>query len=318
MIGKPARNHHWIPQCYLKAFARPASKTGKLWVHDFETSRNFSTIPRNVASARDFNRIDIPGEPIDRLETALSGFEDEVERAIHRTAIASDGFADDDARNLILNLVALLAVRNPRTREQRRQFREDVAKRIMSIILSSRERYESQFRSAKKAGFISGEFIPYEKMKESHDSEEYRVEVDREGQIREEFLVHDDVLQVLGERHWLVIRSSRQIGEFITCDNPVMLRPTNAIAHVQRLGFGNENASVLFPLTKYIFLVGEFIPSAGVLLANRDIVASLNAEIVREADRQVYAGAADFPFNDLETGKLTTGSVLWSISRPTS
>ena len=61
MVGNNARNHHWVPQCYLKGFAKSRSKNAQLHVADFEANRQFMTIPRNVAAAGDFNRIDIDG-----------------------------------------------------------------------------------------------------------------------------------------------------------------------------------------------------------------------------------------------------------------
>jgi hypothetical protein len=70
-----ARNHHWVPQCYLKGFSKGWSKNSQLHVVDAVAQRQFMTLPRNVASAQDFNRIDIEGVAPDHIETSLAKFE---------------------------------------------------------------------------------------------------------------------------------------------------------------------------------------------------------------------------------------------------
>jgi hypothetical protein len=54
-----ARNHHFVPQFYLKGFAKPRSKDGKLIVFDLKNRKTFVTRTRNVAAKRDYNRVDI-------------------------------------------------------------------------------------------------------------------------------------------------------------------------------------------------------------------------------------------------------------------
>jgi hypothetical protein len=50
-----------VPQAYLAAFTDKGTKGGKLFVLDVHTGRGFRTSPKNVASERDFNRVDIEG-----------------------------------------------------------------------------------------------------------------------------------------------------------------------------------------------------------------------------------------------------------------
>ena len=66
-----ARNHHFVPQFYLKGFARPRSKDGRLTVFDLKTRKSFATRPRNVAARRDYNRIEIEGQDPNAIESQL-------------------------------------------------------------------------------------------------------------------------------------------------------------------------------------------------------------------------------------------------------
>ncbi len=307
-----ARNHHWVSQCYLKGFATPASKSGRLFAYDFKEDRSFEPTPRNVGAKRDFNRIDIPGLPIDAIESAMSDFEREVGSAIGKIALTKQ-FSDEEQRNFIFNFIALLAVRNPRFRETRRAFMEQTSKLIIDLVLSSKERYESEVEKAIAAGEISPESdVSYEDMKGFQKRKQYTYEVPREYQISEEFQFHDDVLQVLGRRRWLLIHSTPEIGSFITCDHPVFLRPISAKLGVSyRLGFGSSNSSVLFPLTKYTFLIGEYGIEDGVISATSEMVAGLNTEIVAEAERQIYAADNQFTYFDEQHGEIKHG---WQLS----
>ena len=74
-MSNTSRNNHYIPQFYLKGFLDPNLSKEQLCVIDKIEKRHFVTSPRNVGSQRDFNRVDIPGKPIDTVEKSLSEIE---------------------------------------------------------------------------------------------------------------------------------------------------------------------------------------------------------------------------------------------------
>jgi hypothetical protein len=308
-----ARMHHWISQGYLRGFARPGA-TDHVWAYDFKADKSFTPNTQNVGAVRDFNRVDIDGHAPDVIETAMADFEGQAISAIRATAAGGGLFPDDEARTNILNLMALFAVRNPRFRELRRDFKAHISEGIMDIALSSKEMYEGQIAQAKAAGFVRADAeVSYERARDFHRRKEYTIEVARESQIAEEVKLHDDVLQTLGRREWAVIRATPASGQFITCDHPVLLRPTRP--GITRLGFGLRAAAVLFPLTKDAFLIGEFDMDPYVKQASRTDVAALNTEIILEAERQVYASDDTFPIFNPNTGELTTGGQLCAAFR---
>jgi hypothetical protein len=310
-----ARMHHWVSQGYLRGFARPGAPD-HVWAYDFKLDKSFTPNTHNVGAERDFNRIDIEGHAPDAIETALSDFEGEAIAAIKATAEGTGHFPNDDARTSILNLMALYAVRNPRLRETYRDFRERGSKMIMNVALSSKELFESQVRKAKQAGFIDPDAVAdYDAAKDFEEREEFRVELAREEHIRQEFKLHDTVLQKLGQRQWAIIRAMPDSGKFVTCDHPVLLRPTRT--GVTRLGFGLKSAAVLFPMTKDAFLIGEFDMPPHVKQASRTDVAALNTEVILEAERQVYASDNTFPFFNpsADNLELLTGAQLSAAIR---
>ncbi len=88
-----ARRHHYVPQGYLAAFTDTGTKEGQFCVMEVESGDCFSTSPKNVGVARDFNRVDADGQPIDALESALASFEGEAVEVI-RKVLLSQTFPD--------------------------------------------------------------------------------------------------------------------------------------------------------------------------------------------------------------------------------
>src|SRR4029077_18764228 len=113
--GVTARRHHYVPQCYLKGVAIGGDKP-QVFVIDGKEQRSFCTAPANVAAERDFNRIEVEGYAPDALESAFSGFEAEVAEALSRI-IRDRTVKSDDDRAYLLNLMALMTIKNPVRRE---------------------------------------------------------------------------------------------------------------------------------------------------------------------------------------------------------
>src|ERR1044071_2581567 len=94
-----ARRHHFLPQAYLKGFS---AASPRLQVIDLVGRKTFVTSAENIAVERDFNRVDLPGVPIDDLEQRFARIEGDVIAAIRRIhdARTLDVLAD---LNLVLN-----------------------------------------------------------------------------------------------------------------------------------------------------------------------------------------------------------------------
>ena len=92
-----ARQHHYIPQFYLKGFAVARKKSHQLIVFDRKSRKTFSAATKNVAVERDFNRVEIEGHPPDAIEKVMSQFETEAAAALERIVAANTA----DGRPLI-------------------------------------------------------------------------------------------------------------------------------------------------------------------------------------------------------------------------
>lgn len=289
--GNQARNHHWIPQCYLKGFAKSRSKNAKLFVIDAIERKTFQTIPRNVASARDFNKIEVPGVPPNQIESDYARFEGQVDKALERLC-AQRMFGDAEDRNLILNLIALLAVRNPRMRENSRDFHERVLKQVMHLTMAKKERYEASLRRAIDDGAVSpGEDLSFEAMRDFVDRDQYTIEVPTTRHVEQELKLVDTVLPLLGARRWQLLRAPSNAGGFVTSDHPVVLLWSEAKDRgpFHSPGFGLRGTEVIFPVSSDLAMVGTFEGTDDVVDVEPGIVAFVNGIIVAYSERQVYA-----------------------------
>jgi hypothetical protein len=219
-----ARRHHYVPKCYLKSFAVETDrKNRELFVFDALERKRFKTAPDNVALERDFNTIDLEGHPPDAFEKAMASVESEIGPALTRI-VETGSLANGDDRTLLLNLICLLHIRDPRFRELKRALQENAAKRILDIALSSREMWDSQVKRAQEDGFIPKDAeTDYEKVKESYKAEDYKAIVPVGAHIVSEMDTFDHALPLLFERKWVVMKAPEGSPGFITCDHPVCL-----------------------------------------------------------------------------------------------
>jgi hypothetical protein len=293
-----AYRHHFVSRCYLKAFAvERKKKKYQVVVYDRKKRTTFTTAIENVGLERDFNRVDIEGVEPDAIEKGLSLFEDTLAPALERT-IAGATFLSDDDRAHVLNLIGLLALRNPRWRERMRSFQEEILKRMLELSLATKERWEGQMKRAIRDGDVDANSrVTYEEMKEFHKKDEYKIVIPREEHMKHEFKGFDVVLPYLFARKWVFLKAPKGSAGFITSDHPVALiwsEPPRS--NFYSPGFGLKKTEVIFPLSAKLCLAGAFEIDDGTIEATDDFVARFNGVAVAYATRQIYARDHNFRY----------------------
>lgn len=291
-----ARRHHYIPQCYLKAFAVPRKKAFQTTVFDARSRKTFPANIKNVAVELDFNRIEVDGHEPDAFEKGLAQFEGELAPALERT-IAASSLKDVQDRAIILNFMCLLALRNPRFRETFRGFYERLAKMTMEIALATPERWDRQMHKMREAGYIGNTNVTYQDLKRFVEEDEYTVHLPSTGHIKYELGAFDSLLETFFARRWVVLHAPAETGWLITCDHPVRLAWSEPESRRFPPGHGLRGTEVLFPLSPKLALAGAFEFEEGQeLTLSAYSVASVNSAIVANAEWQVYARDAHFSF----------------------
>lgn len=293
MSARPiARKHHYLPQSYLAAFTGTGEKDSQFHVLDVETGESFQTSPLNVGAQRDFNRVDMDGYPPDAVETALAPFEGEAVSAIRRV-IQSQHFPSDDDWNWILNLLALIAVRNPKLRNSFNRSHEQVLRQLGDLLVSDERVWNHHVNKARAAGEDINPDVPFEEVQRFVQTGDFRFEFHPQGNLRVEFDALDKVLPILGERIWSVLIAPPNAPEFICSDHPVTLvwKPGGR----GPLGFGTRNTEVFFPLGRRVGFYGVFeVPLKPVVQCRPLNVSIMNQRVATNAERHVYSALESF------------------------
>jgi hypothetical protein len=291
-----ARRHHYVSQCYLKAFSVQRKKSSPIVnVFDRQSRKVFECGIHKVALEGDFNRVEIEEHEPDAVERAMAEFESQLAPALAHI-IEARSLENEEDRSYLLNFIGLLALRNPRQREIVRDFQERVAKTILGIVLATPERWESQVKRAKAAGFIDPNAnTNYDAMKQFAEKG-YTVEVANERLIRLEFNTFDKILPLIFRRGWVLVKAPEDSGGFVTSDHPFCLTWSEPRVH-RRIGLGLKNTEIVFPLSPRLAVVGAFELQDGEHEASADLVAEMNGTIIAFAERQVYARDQNFTYS---------------------
>lgn len=296
-MGKAARNHHYLPQCYLKGFGKSPSKKACLYVFDVYTGKSFCTCPRNVGALRDFNTVDVEDHPLDVIEKVFSQFESQAAKVLEKMRY-SHVMPEGDDFNVLMNLIAQMAIRNPYIRETIKKIQTDVVERITDLALSTKERWESITHRMKEAGEVVDESISYEELKRFHDEKRYTIEIANFRNIKLEMAGINAILPTLANRKWTLVVANEKSGYFIGSDRPVTLIWTSPKLQDSFCppGYGMKRTEIVFPVMKELALVGTFEGEDRVIDANKKSVALLNSRILSLADKQVFSSEPTFQF----------------------
>jgi hypothetical protein len=282
------RNHHYVSQFYLKGFSKNGGTKAKLFVYDKKQRKYFQSNPRNIASKRDFNRISTKGK-----ENYIEDHQATMEArfaSIFRNLTESKEYPNDENLSYILTFMALISLRNPKTRAIFNKFYLDIVEKLNSMTMASEEIYIDQ---CLQAGIKKEDIIPYEKQKEFIDNKDrYTISINQEIHIQAEHQNIDYLSELLHKRYWYLIKSDETIGEFITSDYPVSLTSLVESPKMYGVGFGMQKTEVSFPISKYLALIGVFEEYDNIdktISATKDLVENINIRTYEFANKQIYS-----------------------------
>ena len=306
-----ARKHHYIPQCYLKGFAENPKKP-KLYVVDKRNPRPFITSTEKIGAQRDFHSVNIEGLAPDVLEKQLSVFESEIGPALRRIE-ECQSLEDPVDKSLLLNLIGLIHIKNPKKREIFEEPIKTIGQCVIGILISDKRIFDKHFQRAKSNGFIDSEVdADYESMKNFVEEGDYDIEIARERQISLEFELFDKILPLLFKRKWHVIRAPEKSAGFITSDYPAVLNWQNPQQQFGPYspGLGLPKTDLFFPVCKSLAFVGRFEEKEEIVFcADSDYMARFNGTIICNSQNQVYAQNENFIYM-LADGKIKKGNTL--------
>ena len=138
-----ARNHHYVPQFYLRGFLDPNLQSERLHIIDKIDRRHFVSTPRRVARERDFNRINIPDHAMDEIESHLAQIEAQAATVL-RDIAQNATLPQNRAMDILVVFVGILAANNPQIRDSLINIDQEITRQMMQSMVESRESYESR------------------------------------------------------------------------------------------------------------------------------------------------------------------------------
>jgi hypothetical protein len=318
-----ARNHHYVPACYLKHFAVPQNRyEGRLHVYDRITGRTFPNSPDKSAREKDFYRVEVDGEGPNLGENAYEALETRFAPTLARLIERGTFPTDETERGEMFAFVASQAVRTPRIRETQLRFYNDAAMLFMHTLADNKDVFMKKLREAEPG--ISGEDA--EEMYATHleflNAKGAHVVMDQTTLVRNSLELAGEIADVLALRHWILGRPSDDNAKFITTDDPVHLQPAADPRRIHPLwspGFGDANTNVLVPLHPGLLLIGLPHPHdrARIRLSRR-VVAEVNGSLAYAAHRFVYCNEPSFEFVDCANAIVIgpTDALIWRDDGP--
>lgn len=277
---KQARRHHYLPQFYLAGFTPSGNKDDKLWVFDLETGEKRQSGLQNVACERDFYRLKNYSEGEDFLEkffAELEGKSAEVFRRIEKRKEIPERSSKD--YEVLINFIACLTFRNPKTRKWSGETTKDMWKRILLVSLNSKKGPEAE----RLKNFV-------------RDENKYELKVNPATGILDSLQMTKELVPLLAKRRWSLIASVNSEDHFITSDYPVTLDwiKDQDSSSLFPPGFGFPQTAVTMPLNKYMALIGVFEDLNLEVPGTTEAIAIINHTVIRHTFRFLYSPSDDF------------------------
>ncbi|MDB5100890.1 MAG: hypothetical protein JWM80_5311 [Cyanobacteria bacterium RYN_339] len=310
------RRHHYLPQFYLAGFTPRGSKDDHLQVLDLQTGKTWRAKPASVAHQNDYYRLDDGAPDPFALEKGLANFEGQAADAL-KGVLGEKQIGDFERRVVLVNFIALMALRVPSQRNILADFKKRTSVMLMQTMVSTPEVWERVKARAHADGVNVGD-VSYERMRDfAMDTSRYTIELSREALIQTIFGPLDKIIPLLLERRWSIAIAAAGAGAFVCCDTPVARHWTIDDHPPFVPGFGLKHSHIVFPLDRRTALLGTWDGDEEVFEADRVQVATINSHILASADRFVIYSDEDYSWYTKD-GRIAGPSELieWYKSRP--
>ncbi len=306
-----ARKNHYVPQMYLSGFA---NADRQCFVVDASTRKSFIASPAKIAAERDFNRIDADGVPPDALEKELGKFEGVIAPGIQRVRTSATFGRDGADRADVINLITLLAVRNPRKRKEMDRLFTGLFQAMIEMPFDTKERWEASVSQMRTAGRWPADApADYEGYKKFFEENKDKLRPSKNFHLEMELDQLTQMYPYFDVRRWRILKAGDGTGGFVTTDFPVCVhRATDGINYGQQFapGFSLADRDILFSLSPKVALLGHFEGEEDVVDVGLHSVASFNSTIMGYAMKQIYAVNDQFHYTRPAPQPLGKGSTL--------
>ncbi|CAN0639934.1 DUF4238 domain-containing protein [Burkholderia cepacia] len=290
------KRQHYLPRMYLKGFA----SDGGVAVFDRQTGElRRQTIENTAVEKHIYTFEDDQGRRRFEIEEMLAQIESGLSDAIPRIETAK-GFTVNDI-DYLRSFIAFAEVRTPGAMEDAKRVHAGFANTLGHAITASVERAMGVLAAMHRD---KGEHRSREDLKKEAEDlvrfvreGKYSIEVDDQAALMQCVRLWKPVIDALLRKDMQIVIPMDPQSRYITCDSPVVLE---SVSDRDTVGFGSDNAIVLFPLTPrcLIFFSGSQ-GRIGTGSAQPAQVERVNELLALSADRYVIGS------DEAKLGSLT-------------
>jgi len=313
-MANPPKRHHYVPRFYLAGFTKSGTVDGDLFVLDQRQRKRWGPVsPASVAYGNDFYKIDVrpDADPMVIEKTFGAEVESECSKVI-RAVIEQECLPTGTDHDILLNFVALMAVRVPAIRNIISAFVDDVTKDLTRTVLMNEEGWQ-QFKRNCEAG---GEKVDctWQEMKAFVDGDDYTVDLDRSWHVGVMLDAGSKLIPVLARRNWSIWITKDDAPDLICSDRPVCLTWYMSQPPPLPPGFAVPGTTVIMPINRRIAIAGTFEDQPSEATLDSNDVAVVNRS-TREYANQIYSAEPDFVWA-MTDEKVGTASELLELLKP--
>lgn len=239
--------HHYVPQCYLRAFVDPACPREYepyLWVVDLEEARIRRRSPENTAALTDYYAV---GDDENRYEVEkyLSAVEGQAAPVLAR--ILGDYSVVETADKRVLSyFAALQLVRVPQFRDRIEEFIAEIGRTVNAMMIRSRDGYEDALRQAHPNRTFTAEEIDQLYAK-ARDTDSYRISANPAAALGHALNVVPRIADLLNEMSWVIMEPAGP-ENFWSSDNPLYYINPDSGHPVFGHALGSKDVEVNLPI----------------------------------------------------------------------
>jgi hypothetical protein len=297
-LNNPRKNHHYVSQSYLKAWANDSKK---VWT--YRTLVSHSSVPewsqssvKSLANHQYLFTRSMLGADSDEIEIWMDQeIESPAQRALSK-ARCNKALSKGEWEQL-LRFVALQDIRNPkRYIEQMERWKLEMPALMEEAMYSALDNMEMDLKDGVNPVHevnSNNQLIPMRVTKEIDTGSE-------KGRLKTELLLGrgiwlfsirhllSDTYKILNQHTWNILRAPGNL-RWITSDNPlVRLNYYENGSYDFKGGWGNEGAEIIFPLSPRLLLYTQVGNKVRMNNVTRELARTLNRFIVENAHRHIF------------------------------
>lgn len=298
LLDNIRKNHHYVSQSYLKAWA---NNHHRIWVYRLLVSH--SSVPeweqssiKSIANHQHLFTRNIMGRESDEFEKWM---DKEIESPAQIALLKARSHVPLNKHELehLLRFVALHDIRSPESYiEHLTHWREEMPSIVEGAMQSAiskieAEQYQTHFSVSETNP--DSEMIPMRVTKEIEEKSEV-------GLLKTEVLLGrglwlfsirhllSNTYKVLNKHVWSILHAPEGM-EWITSDNPVLkLNYYKAGSYDFKGGWGNKGSEIIFPISPELLLYTQVGNNTRINTVSRELATELNRFIAENAHRHVF------------------------------